>query len=174
MDVSLGGVELFVQENRNRWRQKTRIALAPRRTTFTSTSTKINPWNFWFFGRFEYLLGIELLGWANFDITDATAPTPARSFRNFGDFDNILSKSVKKRMGRWEIYLGTFRYQGIRRGSKMRTLNPVYARLKLKQIEILKPASRGMYQGTLQYFTHETSEVWCTSTSNIESLMLNQ
>ena len=64
--------------------------------------------------------------------------------------------------------------QGIRRGSKIRTLNSVYARLKSKQIEILKPASQGMYQGTLHYCTYETSEVWCTSTSNIESLKLNE
>ena len=107
----------------------------------------------------------------NFDINDATAPTPARSF---GNFVNIMSKSVKERMGRWEVRLGPFPYKGIRRGPKIRTLNPVYARQKSKQIQILKPAGRGIYQGTLHYCTHETSEVWCTSTSNIESLKLNQ
>ena len=31
-----------------------------------------------------------------------------------------------------------------------------------------------MYQGTLHYSTHKTYKVWCTSTSNIESLKLNQ
>ena len=77
---------------------KTRISLVPRRTTFASTSTKTTPWSLWFFGRLGYLLWIDLLGWTNFDITDATAPTPARSF---GDLDDILSKSVKERMGRW-------------------------------------------------------------------------
>ena len=149
---------------------KARIALAPHRTTFASTSTKITPWSLWLFGRFGYLWRIDLL-WTNFDINDATEPTPERSFGNFGE---ILSKSVKKRMGRWEVCLGTFLYKGISRSLKISTLNPVYARHKSKQIEILKPAGQGMYQGTLQYRIHETSEVWCTSTSNIESLKLNQ
>ena len=170
MDLSLGVVEF--SSVKSKWlKTKSRIALAPRRTTFTSTSTKITPWSLWLFGRFGYLWKIDLLGWTNFDITDATAPTTAWSF---GDFGEIMSKSVKKRMGRWEVCLGTFPYEGIRRGSKIRSLNPVYARLKSKQIEILKPAGRGMYQGTLHYCTHETSEVWCTSTSKIESLNWNQ
>ena len=74
----------------------------------------------------------------------------------------------------WEVCLGTFPYEGIRRQSKIRTLNPFYARLKSKQIEILKAASRGMYQGTLHFCTHETSEVWCTSNRKIEILKINQ
>ena len=42
------------------------------------------------------------------------------------------------------------------------------------KIEIPKPAGQNMYKGTLHYCTHEKSEVWCTSTSNIESLKFNQ
>ena len=40
--------------------------------------------------------------------------------------------------------------------------------------EIPKPAGQNMYPGTLHYCTHETSEVCCTSNSNIESLKFNQ
>ena len=65
----------------------------------------------------------------NFDITDATAPTLVRIFSDFG---NILSKSVKERMGRSEVCHGTFLYVGIRRVSKIKTLNPVYAQIKPK------------------------------------------
>ena len=39
MDVSLGGVELFVSEKYKWVKTKTRIALAPLCTTFASTST---------------------------------------------------------------------------------------------------------------------------------------
>ena len=74
----------------------------------------------------------------------------------------------------WEVFLGIFPYEVIRRQSKIWTLNPFYAQLKFKKIEILKAAGQGMYQGTLHYCTHETSEVWYNSTSNIESLKLNQ
>ena len=108
---------------------KSRIILALYRTTFTSTSTKTTPWSLWFFGRLGYLLRIFLLWWTNFDITDATAPTPARRVSNFG---NILSNSVKERMGWWEGFPGTYLYVGIRRVSKIKTLNPVYARIKSK------------------------------------------
>ena len=96
-------------------------------------------WSLWFFGRFWYLLRVELLGWTNFEITDVTARTPEQSFGNFGE---ILSNSVKESMGRWKLFLGTFLYEGIGRGSNMRTLNPKYARQKSKQIEILKPTGQ--------------------------------
>ena len=52
----------------------------------------------------------------NFVIADATEPTLARSFGNFGD---IISKSVKERMGRWKVCCGKFLYIGICRVSKI-------------------------------------------------------
>ena len=100
---------------------KIRFALAPRRTIFASTFTKTTPQSLLFFGRLGYLSRIGLLGWTNFDITDATAPTPERSFGNLG---NILTKSVKERMGWWEGWCGTFLYLGVRRVSKIKNTQP--------------------------------------------------
>ena len=118
----------IVGSGKSKWvKTKTIIALNPRRTTFASTSTKTNPWSLWLFGWLGYLSQIGLLGWTDFEITDAMAPTPEQSF---SDFREILSKGVKDRMGRWEVCRGTFLYVGIRRVSKIKTLNPVYARIK--------------------------------------------
>ena len=128
MDVSLGAVELLV--GKSKWvKTKTRIALAPRRTTFASTYIKTTTWSLCFFVWLGYLSQISLLWWTKFDIPDATALTTERSFSDFG---KIMSKSIKERMGRWEVWCGTFIYLGIRRVSKIKTLNPVYAQMKSK------------------------------------------
>ena len=52
-----------VSSGKLKWvKTKTVISLAPRRTTFASTSTKIKPSSLWFFVRFGYLWKIDLLG----------------------------------------------------------------------------------------------------------------
>ena len=166
MDVLLGGVHFW--SVKLAWvKKKTRIALAPRHTTFTSTSTKTTPWSLWLFGRLGCLSWNGLLGWKNFDITEAMAPNLARSFVNFGD---ILSNIVKDRMGRWEGCSGTFLYVGICRVSKIKRSTRFMRELK----KITKPAGQNMYQGTLQYCIHETSELFCKSTRNIESLKIKR
>ena len=108
---------------------KNQNCIGPSPHDFASTSTKTTPWSLWFFERLGCVSRIGLLGWTNFYITDATAPTPARSV---GDFRKILSKSVKERMGRWEGCRVTLLYVGICRVSKIKTLNPVYAQKKPK------------------------------------------
>jgi hypothetical protein len=92
-----------------------------RRTTLFSSSTKTPPSRFWFFARLVDCSRMRLLGCTHFDITRATAPTPARSF----------GATLKEAMG---IYLMVpvwyLAYVRIRKVSKKKRWNSICCRRK--------------------------------------------
>ena len=170
MDVSLGSVELFVGKI-EMGEDKNQNCIGPLLHGFCVNLHQNNPlklvvlWSVWVL-MVNWPAGVNKI-WHHWRVgTDAGT-----------EIWRLRRHSVKvSKSGSdwWEVCLGTFPYEEIRGQSKIRTLNPFYARLKSKQTKILKASGWGMYQGTFHYCTHETSEVWCTSTSNIESLKLNQ
>ena len=95
MDVSLGGVEFLVGKI-EMVEDKNQNCIGPSPHNFRVNLQQNNPLKLVVICTVRVIISNCIAGLNKLYITDATAPTPERSF---GDFVDILSKSVKESMG---------------------------------------------------------------------------